>query len=167
MKMKYTSKPTYPEVDVVGKTTHSECGTIDRRKIGRLLITETAGFGPGEEHDDKIVLDGDETPIQSVEKVDEIEVVIRLVDDQKSAASFKFFDAYTAKNKENPEVTDVFTTNGEQVDRAVACAERMCVASPGCDGQYEFLNKASGKRVFLRQIVKTLTPCGMVDERGE
>lgn len=161
MKMKYTEKPTYPEVEIVGKTVSSKTGTIDRRKFGRLLLTEEAGFGKGTDKDGKIVLNGDDTTIQTVTKAAEVEVVVQLVDGSKSAASFKFFDVYTAKNPENEDVLDVFTTDVEKVDRVEACAERMCDAAPGNDGQYKIIEKSSEKRVFLRVIAKNL------DERGK
>ena len=156
MKMKYMPKPSYPEVDIIGKTVTSETGTIDRRPIGRKLITAEPGFG----EDDKVVLDGDGVTIQSVKKVDELEILVMLVDGQKSAASFKFFEVYTAANKENPEVVDLFTIDADKVERARKCAERMCAANPGCDGQYKFVNKATGERVFLRTIDRELTPNG-------
>lgn len=163
MKLKYTSKPSYPEVDVIGKTVSSEKGTVDSKPIGRLFITGEEGFGPGTEKADKIILGGDENiKIISVKKADEIEVKIKLVDGQKSAASFKFYGAYTAKNPENDGVVDVYTTNGENIERAVACAERMADANPGCDGQYEFINAAGEGRVFLRLIVKELTATGKI-----
>lgn len=162
--MKYTEKPTYPEVEIIAKTVDSLAGTIDRRKFGRLLLTEEEGFGKGTEHEGKIVLNGDGTTIKTVKKVDEIEVVIELVDGQKSAASFKFFDAHTAKNDENEDVEDVFTTNGEQMDRIEACALRMCDANPGVDGQYKIVRKDNGTRVFLRLISKTLKENGKVDD---
>ena len=162
MKMKYMEKPSYPEVDVVGKTVDSETGTVDRRKIGRLLITEEAGFGVGGDKPNRVVLNGDDTVIQTVEKAAEVEVVVELVDGSKSAASFKFFDVYKVKNSENPDVTDIFTGDGDKIERAVACAERMCEAAPGNDGQYKFIEKASGARVFLRRIEKNLAENGKV-----
>jgi hypothetical protein len=164
MKMKYTEKPTYPEVEIVGKTIDSLKGTIDSRPIGRRLLTEEPGFGKGTQNEGKIVLDGDGVTIKSVKKVPEVEVVIELVDGQKSAASFKFFDAFEAENDENGDVTDLFTTNGEQISRLEACAERMCDANPGVDGQYKIIEKAGGKRVFLRLIAKSLTETGKVDD---
>lgn len=164
MKMKYTEKPTYPEVEIVGKTIDSLKGTIDSRPIGRRLITEEEGFGKGTEKADKMALNGDGTTIKSVKKVTEVELIIELVDGQKSAASFKFFDVYTAENDENEGVTDVFTTNGEQIGRIDACADRMCDANPGCDGQYKIVCKDSGKRVFLRLIAKNLKDNGKVDD---
>ena len=162
MKMKYMEKPSYPEVEVVGKTVASETGTVDRRKFGRLLLTEEDGFGAGTEKPNRVVLNGDDTTIQTVKKAAEIEIVVELVDGSKSAASFKFFDVYTAKNAENPEVTDVFTGDGDKMERAVACAERMCEAAPGNDGQYKFIDKATSTRVFLRRIEKNLAENGKV-----
>ena len=161
MKLKYVSRPSYPEVEVFGKTiSGSVFGTIDRRPVGRRLLTLEEGFAPGGAKADQVVVDGDNTVIQTVEKVSEVEVVVQLVDGSKSAASFKFFDCYTAKNAENPEITDVFTTNGEQLDRIEACAERMCEAAPGNDGQYKVVVKDSGERVFLRAFSKNVVENG-------
>jgi len=162
MKMKYMEKPTYPEVEVIGKTVESATGTIDRRKFGRLLITEEAGFGTDGDKKNRVVLNGDDATIQTVEKVAEIEVIVKLVDDSKSAASFTFFDAFKAKNAENPDILDIFTVDGDKIERAVACAERMCEANPGCDDQYKFVDKATGTRVFLRRFEKNLTENGKV-----
>jgi hypothetical protein len=169
MKMKYTEKPQYPEVEVLGKTTASYTGTIDRRKFGRLFLTEDEGFGPDGDKKGKIVL-GDETgaTLQTVKKVGEIEVIVKLVDNTKSAASFKFFDCWTAKNAENPDIVDIFTTDVEKCDRVEACADRMCEAAPGNDGQYQIVRKDDeGTRVFLRVIAKNLKENGKVVAEGD
>lgn len=164
MKMKYTEKPVYPEVEIVGKTVDSLKGTIDSRPIGRRLLTEEEGFGKGTDKEGKMALNGDGTTIKSVKKVSEIELIIELVDGTKSAASFKFFDAYTAPNDENDGVDDIFTDNGEQIGRIESCADRMTDAAPGCDGQYKIVRKSDGKRVFLRLIAKKLCDNGKIDD---
>ena len=161
MKLKYTDKPSYPEVEVFGKTiSGSVFGTVDRRPVGRRLLTTEEGFVSGGAHADKVIVDGDGTVVQTVKKVDEVEVVVQLVDGSKSAASFKFFDCYTAPNTENEGVLDVFTTNGEQLERIEMCAERMCLMAPGNDGQYSIVAKGDGKRVFLRAFSKNVVDGG-------
>ena len=151
-KVKYTEKPTYEEVELVGKTFDSVTGTIDRKAISRSLITEQAGF-----EDKHIVVNGDESTIKTVEKIadDGVELFVELVGGVKSLASKKLYKGWTAKNKENGDVVDVYVdAMGEEVSKAkglVDIAERMCAAHPECDNQWKIVDK-DGKRVFIRLV---------------
>lgn len=153
MKMKVTEKPVYPELEVFAKTDTSVCGTIDRKKIGRCLLTLEAI------DKDYEVVGGDNVSVKTVKEVEEIELKVEFVGGIKSLASFKFFKAYTATNKENPDVLEVFTTEGDKIDRIEECAERMSAAHPECDGQWKIVNN-EGRRVFVRFIRKELTANG-------
>lgn len=151
-KVKYTEKPTYEEVELVGKTYDSITGTIDRKPIGRSLITEAAGF------DDKhIVVDGDGATIKTVEKIgdDGVELFVELVGGIRSLASKKIFAGWTAKNKENGDIVDVYLdAAGEDASKAkglVDIATRMCAAHPECDNQWAIVRKDGG-RVFIRLV---------------
>jgi len=160
-KVKFTEKPTYEEVELIGKTFDSITGTIDRKPIGRSLITEQAGF-----EDKHIVVNGDESTIKSVEKIgdDGIELFVRLVGDIKSLASKKLYKGWTAKNRENGDVVDVYVdATEEDASKAkglVDIATRMCAAHPECDSQWEIVDKDGG-RVFIR-LVDT-----KIDSRGK
>ena len=88
MKAKYREIPVYEEVELVGKTVDSTTGTIDRKSIGRVLLTEAAGFEDGKHE----VVDGDGTVIRTVAKVDEnagVELRVELVGGIKSLATYK------------------------------------------------------------------------------
>lgn len=147
MKCKYQTKPVYEEVEILGKTVKAITGTIDRKTVGRALITAEAGFTCGHE-----VVDGDSTPIRSVWTMEEgetKELFVQLVGGVRSLASYKFFEGYTAKNPENPEVNELFTKEDDKVARLVETASRMCAAHPECDGQWEIVD-ASNARWFIR-----------------
>lgn len=143
--LKYTVKPTFETVNVIGKSFDTTTGTIDRKAIGRVLMTDAAGF------DGKHVLvDGDtETPIKTVKAAEEVEVLVEFVGGVKSLATVKFFNAYTRDNAENDGVLDVFTTETDKIGRVIGIAERMAEAHPECDGQWKVVTK-DGRRVFLR-----------------
>ena len=165
MNMKYMEKPTYETVDVIAKTAETVTGTVDRRLVGRALITLDAGFSGRHQ-----VVGGDGTAIRTVEEIGEgdgkvaaPELFVRLVGDIRSLASFKFFKGYVAENPENPGVTDLFTENGDQAAAVEACAERMCDAHPECDGRWEIVD-GGGKRYFLRLVTKSLTSVGRIDD---
>ena len=151
-KVKFTEKPTYEEVELIGKTFDSITGTIDRKSISRSLITEAAGF-----EDKHIVVNGDESTIKSVEKIgdDGVELFVELVGGIKSLASKKLYKGWTAKNKENGDVVDVYVdAMGEEVSKAkglVDIATRMCAAHPECDNQWAIVRKDGG-RVFIRLV---------------
>ena len=152
-KVKFTEKPTYEEVELVGKTFDSITGTIDRKPISRSLITEQAGF-----EDKHIVVNGDEsTTIKTVEKIgdDGVELFVELVGGIRSLASKKVFAGWTAKNKENGDVVDVYLdAAGEDASKArglVDIATRMCAAHPECDNQWKIVGKDGG-RVFIRLV---------------
>lgn len=165
MKVKYTDIPSYEQVEIAAKTTRAVCGTIDRKLVGRCLITTQAGFTG--KH---MVVNGDGTPIVSVKEIGEgegkaaeLELFVELVGGKRSLASFKFYAGYVADNRENAGVTDVFTENGDQVARIADCAERMCDAHPECDGQWKIVDK-DGKRHFLRKISTDINASGKIEE---
>lgn len=165
MKVKYTDIPSYESVELVGKTTRAVCGTIDRKLVGRCLITTEDGFTG--KH---MVVNGDGTPIVSVKEIGEgegktaeVELFVQLVGGKKSLASFKFFKGFLADNRENAGVVDIFTENGDQVARIEECARRMCEAAPECDGQWMIVDK-DGKRHFLRKITTDVNASGKIEE---
>lgn len=164
-KMKIREIPVYEECEIEAKTIDSTTGTIDRKTIGRCLLTLAAGYAGKHE-----VVDGDGTPIVTVESfgkdedaVKEVEVVVELVGGMKSLASFKFFGGYMAPNRENAGVTDIFVEDGAQINKIVACATRMADAHPECDGVWQIVDK-DGKRVFLRKIATNLSKTGKIEE---
>ena len=163
-KMKFREVPKFEEVDVVAKTCDSVTGTIDRKTIGRVLLTTAEGFEGKHE-----VVDGDGTAIRTVKEFgkdenadDAVEVVVELVGGIKSLASYKFFKGYKAANAENPDVMDVFTEDGAQINKIVATAERMCASHPECDNQWKVVTKSEGRRVFLRMIATNLDATGKI-----
>ena len=165
-KMKIREIPVYEECEVEAKTIDSTTGTIDRKTIGRCLLTLAAGYAGKHE-----VVDGDGTPIVTVESfgkdedaVKEIEVVVELVGGMKSLASYKFFGGYKAENRENPGVTDIFVEDGAQIAKIVACAERMCRDHSEVDGMWQIVEKSTGKRVFLRKIATNLSKTGKIED---
>lgn len=159
-KVKYQKIPEYEQVDLVGKTYSLVAGTIDRKKVKRALITEQAGF----EGKHEVVAEGaDGTPIRTVEKIDEekgVELIVEFVGGVKSLASKKVFKGYTAKNPENPDVTDLFVDNTEASGGLVNIARRMSEAHPECDGQWMVVDKATNGRVFIRIYDPDLKPNG-------
>lgn len=164
MKVKYTAIPSYESCELVGKTDKATCGTIDRKLVGRCLLTKEAGF------DGKhMVVGGDETPIVTVEEIGaegkkpEIELFVQLVGGKRSLASFKFFKGYYAANRENTGVTDLFTDDRAQIERIEACAARMCNAMPECDGQWKIVD-STGARYFLRRFKTDLTSTGRFED---
>ena len=163
-KMKFREVPKFEEVEVVAKTTDTITGTIDRKTIGRVLLTTAEGFEGKHE-----VVDGDGTTIRTVKEFgkeensdDAVEVVVELVGGVKSLASYKFFKGYKAANAENPDVMDVFTEDGAQINKIVATAERMCASHPECDNQWKVVTKSEGRRVFLRMIATNLDATGKI-----
>ena len=163
MKMKYKEVPSFEEVEIVAKTVDTTAGTMDRKTVGRCLLTTAEGFSGKHE-----VVDGDGTPIATVksfgkdeDEVKEVEVKVALVGDIKSLASFKFFGGYMAPNRENAGVTDIFVEDGAQINKIVACATRMADAHPECDGMWQIIDK-DGKRVFLRLIATNLDATGKI-----
>lgn len=165
MNMKYTEIPTYETVDVCGKTVDTITGTIDRKQVGRVLITTQAGFAGKHQ-----VVNGDGTAIRTVQKIGEgegeaetVELLVRLVGDIKSLASYKFFTGYVGGNAENSGVKDLYTEDCEQVNKIVETARRMCASHPECDSQWEIVDKA-GTRWFLRKIATSLTSTGKIDD---
>lgn len=157
MKMKVMEKPVYPEIDIVAKTVDSVCGTIDRKPIGRCLLTLEAT------EKNYQVVNGDGTEVRTVKETDEVEVKVEFVGGIKSLASFRFFKPYTGENKENSGCTDVYTTECDKVAALMACAERMSDAHPECDGQWKIVDN-EGRRVFLRVICKALRANGRVED---
>ena len=164
MQCKYTEVPKYETVDIVAKTTEAVTGSIDRRLVGRALLTTEAGFSGGHQ-----VVGGDGTVIRTVRKIGEgegeagtVELFVRLVGDVRSLARYKFFKGYVAENPENPECVDLFTEDGEQVNRLVETARRMCADHPECDSRWEIVD-AAGVRHFLRKIATDVKPNGMID----
>lgn len=161
MKAKYREVPVYEEVELVGKTIDATTGTIDRKKVGRVLITEEAGFDGKHE-----VVDGDGTVICTATKIGEdgVELAVRFVGDIKSLATYRIYDGWTAENKENPGVTDIFTKDPDGKILAILnTAKRMSEKHPECDGQYEIIDAATGKRVFLRKIADVKDAVGHAD----
>ena len=165
MNMKYTEIPTYESVDVVAKTNEAITGTIDRKLIGRALLTTQAGFEGKHQ-----VVDGDGTPIRTVTEIGEgegkaqaVELFVELVGGIKSLASYKFFAGYVGKNPENADVMDLYTDNGDQVAKIVETARRMCASHPECDSQWKIVD-ASGRRWFLRKIATCLKANGKIDD---
>lgn len=164
MKCKYTAIPAYEEVEIVGKTVEAITGTIDRKPVGRALITTAAGFAGKHQ-----VVGGDGVAIRTVQAIGEnegdasaVELFVRLVGNIKSLASYKFFKGFVAKNAENPECVDLFTEDCEQVNRIVETAKRMCADHPECDSRWEIVD-ANGVRYFLRKIAANVNAAGMVD----
>lgn len=165
MNMKYTEIPTYEQVDVVAKTNEAITGTIDRKLVGRSLLTTQAGF-----EGKHCVVDGDGTPIRTVKEIGEdegkvpaVELFVELVGGIRSLASYKFFAGYIGKNPENAGVTDLYTANEDQVNKIVATARRMCEANPQCDSQWKVVDK-DGNRWFLRKIATCLKANGKIDD---
>ena len=163
-KMKYREVPKFEECEIEAKTVDTITGTIDRKTIGRVLITTAEGFEGKHE-----VVDGDGTTIRTVKEFgkdenadDAVEVVVELVGGVKSLASYKFFKGYKAANAENPDVMDVFTEDGAQINKIVACATRMADSHPECDGQWKIVTKSEGRRVFLRKIATNLDATGKI-----
>ena len=155
MKMKYMDLPTYEDVDIVGKTSEAVTGTVDRKLVGRSLITVQAGFTG--KH---VVVKGDETPIVTVQKIGdgegehaEVELFAELVGGKRSLASYKFFGGYVGDNRENAGVKELYVQEGSEnhgkVRRLLDTAERMCDAAPECDGQWKIVS-ADGTRWFIR-----------------
>ena len=164
MNMKYEAIPQYEQVEIVGKTVDTITGTIDRRPVGRVLLTTAAGF-EGKHR----VVGGDGTAIRSVTEIGEgegkaraVELFVELVGSVKSLASYKFFAGYVAPNAENPECTDLYTEDCTQVNRLVETAKRMCADHPECDSQWKAVD-ANGRRYFLRKIATSLASNGLVD----
>lgn len=161
MKAKYREIPVYEEVELVGKTVDSTTGTIDRKSIGRVLLTEAAGFEDGKHE----VVDGDGTVIRTAAKINEdtgIELRVELVGGIKSLATYKVYKGWTAANKENPEVVDLFTKDEDnKLLSIVNTAKRMSEAHPECDGQWMIVDVATGKRVFFR-LVKDVDAKGKI-----
>lgn len=164
MNMKYTEIPTYESVDVCGKTVDTITGTIDRKTVGRVLITTKAGFAGKHQ-----VVGGDGTAIRTVKPIGEnegdaatVELFVRLVGDIKSLASYKFFKGFIGDNAENAGVKDLYTEDGDQVQRIVETAKRMCNDHPECDSRWEVVD-AAGTRWFLRKIATNLNAAGKVD----
>lgn len=152
-------KPVYTQLNALGKTCGSAAtGTIDRKVISRCILTDSA-FDK-----DYRVVGGDDTKFVTVTEKDEVEVWVEMVGGIKSLASFKFYGAYVAANKENDGVTDVFVSadsdDQAKIERALDCASRMACAHPECDGQYRFVDK-DGNRVFLRSYAK-VNASGMI-----
>ena len=165
MNMKYMAIPDYESVDIVAKTTEAITGTIDRKLVGRALLTLQAGFTAKHQ-----VVDGDGTPIVTVKKIGDgdgeiaaPELFVRLVGNIKSLASYKFFEGYVADNRENAGVVDLFTEDAVQVGKIVDTAKRMCAAHPECDSQWEIVD-GDGKRYFLRKVCSTLNANGKIDD---
>jgi hypothetical protein len=164
MKVKYTAIPSYESCELVGKTDKATCGTIDRKLVGRCLLTKESGF-----EGKHMVVGGDETPIVTVKEIGaeggkaEIELFVELVGGKRSLASFKFFKGYYAGNRENAGVTDLFTDDRAQIERIEACANRMCNAMPECDGQWKIVD-AAGDRYFLRHFRADLTSVGYFED---
>ena len=154
MKMKVTERPNYPELDIVAKTVDTLAGTIDRKKVSRCLVTEEVVAK------DYQVVDGDGVKVVHANKTEgETELFVELVGGVKSLASFKFYGGWTAKNKENPEVSELFTEEGDKITRAADCAARMCKSHPECDGQWKLVDK-DGNRWFLRLVNRALKANG-------
>lgn len=161
-KIKYEKVPVYAEVEVFGKTTNgSVFGTVARRDVGRCILTEEAGFDPATEEGRRHkVGDSSNDLIVTAAKVAEKVLFVRLAGGAKSAAEFKFFDCYEAKNRENEGITDVFVKkNVKEVDEIVKCADGMCKAHPECSDRWDIVDK-DGNRVFIRIY-------GEVDKNGE
>ena len=150
MNMKYTEKPEFKSVNILGKTVDSVCGTIDRKPIARTFITEELGFGVAGK--DFIAVKGDENvTIKTVAKADETEVFVEFVGGIKSLATAKFYGAYVADNRENANVSDIYVTGDEysKISKLSSIASGMSAAHPECAGEFKFTDK-DGKRVFLR-----------------
>jgi hypothetical protein len=62
MKMKYREVPAFEEVEGVAKTLEATTGTIDRKAVGRALLTTQAGFA-GKKHE---IVDGDGVNLRTV-----------------------------------------------------------------------------------------------------
>lgn len=159
MKMKVMEMPNYPEIEIVGKTTDSITGSIDRLPISRSLITTDSV--------DKtlIVVDGDETVVKHVDAIDKekaTELFVELVGGKRSLASFKFFGGFSSSDDRNEGVKVLFTEEVDKIDRLVACAERMCEATPEADGQWRVVDK-DGTRWFIRVIATKLTSNGKIE----
>lgn len=156
MKMKVMEKPQYPEIEIVAKTVESECGTIDRKPIVRCLLTTE------EVEKEYQVVGGDNTLVKTVKEAEAVEVKVEFVGNVKSLASFKFFKHYTADNKENSDVVDIYTEESDKLERIRECAARMAEAHPECDGQWKIVDN-TGKRVFIRIICKYLKANGKIE----
>lgn len=164
MKCKFTEIPHYEEVEIVAKTVDTVTGTIDRRTVNRALLTLEAGFAGKHQ-----VVGGDGIGIRTVQKIGDEEgdakapeLFVRLVGDIKSLASYKFFKGFVGDNAENAGVKDLYTEDGDQVQRIVETAKRMCNDHPECDSRWEVVD-AAGTRWFLRKIATNLNAAGKVD----
>lgn len=159
MQMKIKEIEQYASIEIVAKTVDSVTGTIDRKPIGRCLLTTEAV----DKHYE--VVGGDGTEIVNVAAMAEgesVELFVALVGDIKSLASKKFYTGFKAANRENPEVTDLFTDECDKIDALVQMAGRMCADHPECDSQWQLVD-ANGKRYFLRKICKSLRANGKID----
>lgn len=164
MQCKYTEVPKYESVDVVAKTTEAITGTVDRKLVGRALLTTEAGFEGRHQ-----VVGGDGVVIRTVQKIGEgegeaptVELFVELVGNVRSLASYKFFKGYVGANPENAGVKDLYTDDGVQIDRLVGTAHRMCDDHPECDSQWKIVDK-DGNRWFLRKIATDVKSNGMID----
>lgn len=147
--LKIEKKPVYDTIDIAGKTYNTVTGTVDRKLVGRVLLTTEAGFNGQHQ-----VVGGDGTGILTVKPIEgDTELYVELAGNIRSLASFKFFGGFEAPNKENAGVTDLFTTEHDKVERLVKCALRMSEAHPECDGQWAVVN-SSGARFFLREFAE-------------
>lgn len=155
-KIKVIEVPEYPEIEILAKSVDTLTGSIDRKPIGRSLITLEAV-------DKKYTaVGGDDTLVKTVVEAGETELWVELVGGIKSLASYKFFGGWTAKNLENPEVFELYTTEADKVEKIAATAERMCEAHPECDGQWKIVDK-DGNRWFARKVCTSLRENGKID----
>ena len=164
MQCKYTEVPKYETVDIVAKTSEAITGTIDRKLVGRALLTTAAGFEGKHQ-----VVGGDGTVIRTVAEIGEgegkagtVELFVELVGGIRSLASYKFFKGYVGANPENAGVKDLYTDDGVQVQKIIDTAKRMCADHPECDSQWKIVDK-DGNRWFLRKIVTDVKANGMFD----
>lgn len=151
-KIKYEKVPVYAEVEVIGSTkSGSVFGTAARREVGKCILTEEAGFDPSTEDGRRHkVGDTSSTLIVTVTKAAEKKLFVKLAGNVKSAAEFKFFDCFTAPNRENEGVTDVFVKGDvKEVDELSKCALAMCAQHPECSDRWEIVDEAD-KRCFIR-----------------
>jgi len=151
IRVRYTVKPRYETVAILGKTVESAgfAGTADRETMKRVYVTEDTGFDGSQ-----VIVDGvDEYGIRTVEAA-EATVSIAFVGDDKAhiPATWKL-KGFKAKSAENDGVD--FFVGEEMADKLAALlrtADAVSVQNPQFAGLWKVVDVNTGDRVFIRAI---------------
>lgn len=150
-RVKYTTKPTYESVLLIGKTVESAgfAGTADRETMKRAYVTEDAGFDGSQ-----VIVDGiDEYGIRTV-KAAEITVSIAFIGDDKGhiPATWKL-RGFEAKAVEN-DGTDLFVCEdmADKLASLLRTADAVSSQHPEYAGLWKVVDADTGARVFIRAI---------------